>query len=435
VATLTEIATGTARDGVRRLVMARMRRDGSLFGQLLDPRSRPDPYPVYARIREAGAAVPAYVGAVTADHATVEAVLRSPGTRTATTARGEEMDGPWLERWLFGPPARGDLVEPVGPESMIGMDGVDHARLRGLASAAFTPAAIARLRGDLTSLVEELLDEAVAQPAFDLMATFANVFPVLAICQVLGIPREDHERFKAWGTAVASDLDALTSAGAERAATAALGELSAYLTDLVEQRRRDPGDDVLSSLVHVEDDGRRLTDRELLATTMLLLVAGFETTVNLLGNGALALACHPEQTAWLRADPTRVPGAVEELLRFDAPVQLTARYTGVPLTTERGEVPVGQQVMLLLAGANRDPAVFPDPDALDLSRDNARRHLAFASGAHYCLGASLARLEGEVAFTALLERLPELRLAGPAKRRSTFVLRGLSSLPLVGAGR
>ena len=291
---------------------------------------------------------------------------------------------------------------------------------------------MARLRPRLTAIAHELLDEVTVADTFDLMDGFADVFPVLAICEVLGIPERDHRQFKAWGNAVAADLDALVPSHRQRAATRALGELGDYMGDLIARRRRDPGDDLVSRLAMVDHDGDQLTDREVVSTSMLLLIAGFETTTNLLGNGTLALVRNRDQLDWLRADLAQVPNAVEELLRFDSPVQMSARFLGEPMEAADGTVvPAGSAITLFLGAANRDPEVFADPHRLDLARADARKHLAFASGPHYCLGAALARLEGEIAFTALLERLGDLRLAGEPRRRPTFVLRGMESLPLV----
>ncbi len=426
---------GLARDSVRSALLAGLRVRGDFLGDWLDPRHRDDPYPLYRRIRDQGRVAVTPIGPMTADHVTCDRILRHPETTTATAGHDNLPEASWFERWMFGGPDRGDLVDPLGPESMIGTDAPDHTRLRRLVSRVFTPSSIADLRPRLTAIAEELVDTARQQDSFDLMADVAHVFPVRAICEVLGIPEADHRRFKEWGSDLAVDLDLLVPAHRQRAAIVALRELSDYLSALLRERRRDPGDDLLSRLVQVEEDGDQLTERELLATCLLLLVAGFETTVNLVGNGTLALVRHRDQLDWLREDLTRVPLAVEELLRFDSPVQLSVRNVAGSLREDLDELPEGGPVLLVLGGANRDPDVFPDPDRLDLARPNARRHLAFASGPHYCLGAALARLEGEIALTTLLDRMGDLRLAGRPRRRPTFVLRGLDSLPLVSTPR
>ena len=274
-----------------------------------------------------------------------------------------------------------------------------------------------------------MLEEARREPTFDLMSSFAGALPVTAICELLGIPEQDRARFKKWGGDVAADLDALTPAHQQRAATAALGEMQAYFEKLLPWRRVNPGDDILSQLLEGDGDDR-LTERELLVLSCLLVLAGFETTVNLIGNGAMALLQHPGQLAILRDDPALIPAAVEELLRFDAPVQVIARVAAEDLEIAGAHIPAGVMLSVMIGGANRDPAVFDDPARLDVTRDNARRHLSFANGPHHCLGASLARLEADIAFTLLLDRVPDLRLAGPPKRRRTYVMRGYQSIPL-----
>lgn len=430
--TVMEVANGALRDTVRAALMATARLRGGLAADLFGPANREDPYPVYDRLRDVGPVANLPIGVISAHHATCNAVLRNPATTTATAARGADEHTPAFQRWLFGAPRRDHVIDPIGPDSIIGMDGPAHARVRRLVSGEFTPAAVQRLRPRLTTIAHDLLERTADQPTFDLMADYADTLPVLAVCEVLGIPERDHRQFKEWGNAVAADLDAMVPAPRQRAATRALAELGDYFAALIEQRRREPGDDMISRLALVEQDGDRLTDREVVSTSMLLLIAGFETTTNLLGNGTLALLRNRDQLDWLRADLDRVPNAVEELLRYDSPVQMSARFLGEPMTASDGTVvPAGSAITLVLGGANRDPEVFDDPHRLDLARPDARKHLAFASGPHFCLGAALARLEGEIAFTALLEHHGDLRLAGTPVRRPTFVLRGLDALPLV----
>ncbi len=428
-----EVAQGAIRDTARLAAFRLLRQRDDPMGRLFDPAHREDPYTLYDELRQQGPVTMGPINALTVNHDVATRVFRHPATRTGTAARNEMANANALQRWLFKSPDRGDLVDPLGAESMIGLDGSEHARLRRLVSAEFTPSSIAQLRPRLESIAHALVDD-IDRSGFDLMDDFANVFPVMAICEVLGIPEADHRQFKAWGTALAADLDAIVPAPKQRAATVALRELTRYLQSLIRARRRDPGEDLLSRLAILEQDGDHLTDRELLSTCMLLLVAGFETTTNLIGNGTLALLHDRDQLDWLRADLGRAPNAVEELLRFDSPVQLSSRFVGEALPVAGGgTLPVGQPLIIFLGGANRDPEVFDDPNRLDLARPDARRHLAFASGPHYCLGAALARLEGEIAFTTLLDRLGDLRLVGPPVRRPTFVLRGLHSLPLSAA--
>jgi cytochrome P450 len=424
---VTEVVRGTAREGVARTMLWVMRRSGDPGVRLLDKRMRVDPYGHYDTLRAAGPLVPSRLGWLTASHGIADTVLRHP-----RFGHGEPQPATDPVSRALQPPVAPDLVDPVGPESMIGMDPPDHTRLRGLVSKVFTARAIERLTPRVDVLANELLDGPARSGRFDLMADFAGPLPVLVICEVLGIPSGQRAQFSQWGRHLAAALDLTLSASANRRATAALRALHIYFDGLFEQRRKDPGEDLLSRLLHVEDQGDVLSHRELMATCLILLLAGFETTVNLLGNGTLALMRNPDQLALLREQPELMGNAVEEMLRYDSPVQLTARIALDDVELGGTTVHAGRSVMTILAGANRDPSVFEDPHRFDVARANARRHLAFASGPHHCLGAALSRLEGAVAFRALLARFPTLELAGPVRRRPTFLLRGLEQLPLAG---
>ena len=278
-----------------------------------------------------------------------------------------------------------------------------------------------------------LLDGVRGRSTFDLMAEVAYPLPVLVICELLGVPEADRDRFGVWSAALAEALDNLTLNNPEvlaRCNAAATG-LTEYFRDLVRIRRSAPRDDLLSGLIAAEEHGDRLTEDELLGTCVLLFFAGHETTVNLIGNGTLALLRHPVELERLRAEPALLPNAVEELLRYDSPVQRTGRTVLEEVEIGGHVLQAGYRVNLLLGAANRDPAQFSDPDRLNVTRPNASQHLSFASGIHYCVGAPLARLEAQLAIGALLRRFPDLRLAivSPAWRR-TFVLRGLTALPV-----
>ncbi|WP_246186897.1 cytochrome P450 [Microlunatus speluncae] len=422
---------GGVRDAVRAAAMAGLRARGDVLGQLMSPKMITDPYPTYRRLREQGPVVETAMGAISLRYAICGPLLRHPSTVTGTSMRREITAGTGkVQQWLFGSPSRDGLVDPTGPDSMISKNPPDHTRLRKLVSKVFTPASIGALRPRLTEIAAGLVDRARTADSFDLMRDVAGVFPVLAICEILAIPQPDHERFRQWGSDLAADLDAMAPAARQRAANASLEALQGYFVDLVAARRQSPGDDLVSGLIAVEEEGERLTTNELLATCMLLLFAGFETTVNLIGNGALALIQNQDQLRLLRDDHELIPGAVEELLRFDPPIQLSSRVPTIDIEIDGTVLPAGRPVSLMLAGANRDPEVFTDPDRLDVTRANARKHLSFAAGPHHCLGAALARLEAEIMFRLLLERLGDLRPAGEPRRRPTFVLRGLTSLPL-----
>lgn len=407
---------------------------GDPGAQVFTGPGRLNPYPIYRRIRERGPLVRTGVGLMSASHATTDQVLRDPRFTSVAPERGEPGLVDRVVAAAVMDPATAissvtTVPNPVGPESMIGMDPPDHTRLRRLVARAFTPRSIAAWRPRVERLAEDLLDQAGRDGEFDLVPSYAAALPILAICEILGIPGQDRDRFREWGDAVASTLDIVGPVEQARAGVA-LDELDAYFTRLFDQRRREPGDEVIDTLLAAEATGEAITSREVMATVLLLLVAGFETTVNLIGNGALLLLKHPEQMALLREDPTLIPNAVEEFLRYDPPVQQDGRMAKEDLELAGLPVRRGEPISVLLGGANRDPAVFADPERFDVTRTDADRHLAFASGIHYCLGASLARLEGEIAFTALLRRFDGIEKAGPSRRRRGLILRGLDSLPL-----
>ncbi|GAB3838009.1 hypothetical protein GCM10029963_03600 [Micromonospora andamanensis] len=304
-------------------------------------------------------------------------------------------------------------IGPIDPPSMLVTDPPGHTRYRRLVVKVFTARAIEGLRPRVERHCAELLDElgraAPDRGPVDLVAHYASLLPVTMIAEILGVPPQLRQRFLDWGSAISPALDLGLSLGQFRRVETGVRQLDAWLRGHFARLRADPGDDLLSQLVLLDSDGERLTDDELVALAGLLMAAGFETTVNLLGTGTALLLAHPEQLALLRAEPHRWPNAVEEILRYDSPVQTTARYcrtdtavAGVPI--RRGEV-----VVPMLGGANRDPAVFTDPDRFDVTRGNARDHLAFSSGAHYCLGANLARLEGRSDCAACSTGIPTWR--------------------------
>lgn len=326
-----------------------------------------------------------------------------------------------------------------GPEgswlalSMLFRDPPDHTRLRALVSKAFTPRVVETLRGRIQDIVDRSLDRVAGAPRMDVIEELAYPLPVAVISDLLGVPAEDSEAVKEWSRDVARALDAIAlPVGPDviergRRATAAMAE---YFRSLIGERRRQPDSDLLSGLVEAEEAGDRLTERELLATCVLLYVAGHETTVNLIGNGLLALLRHPVERRRLQGDLGLLPGAIEELLRYDGPVQRTGRMAACDVEIAGVPIPEGSLVLGLLGAANRDPARFDEPDRLDLGRDEPR-HLAFGAGIHYCLGGPLARLEAQVAIGTVLRRFPAMTLdiERPAWRPSS-TLRGLEALPV-----
>jgi cytochrome P450 len=319
--------------------------------------------------------------------------------------------------------------------NMLDLDDPDHARLRALVSKVFTPRLIERLRGRIVALCEELLDamerERRRKGEAELVAGYALPLPATVITALLGVPPEDHAKFHQWSNrlvSVSSKRDML------RAVPAALAFVR-YLRKLIEKRRMDPQDDLLTALIRAEESGDSLSEDELLAMAFLLLVAGYETTVNLIASSTLALLERPEQADALRNDPSLVKPAVEELLRYTSPVEMaTERYPREDVEIEGTTIPRGELVLAVLGSANRDERHFEDPDVFDITRD-PNRHLAFGrGGVHHCLGAPLARMEGQIAISALLRCFPNLRLAAAPEslswRRGVF-LRGLERLPLV----
>lgn len=262
------------------------------------------------------------------------------------------------------------------------------------------------------------------------MEAIASPLPIAVICHLLGVPAEDQGKFRAWGHAVASTLDIQSAAGSESRTRASELALNLYLKEMVRRRRAEPDESLLSALIAAEEDGDRLSADELVSTALLLLVAGFETTTNLVGNGTVALTGDPEQWRRLSEQPGLVPGAVEEFLRYDSPVQLTSRVATEDLELEGEQIRAGQAIVVAIGGANRDPEVFAQPDRLDIERVDAGKHLSFSLGIHHCLGAALARLEGKVAFEELTRRFPDLRLAGPPERSPLLVLRGYEQIPV-----
>jgi pimeloyl-[acyl-carrier protein] synthase len=397
-------------------------------GILFDP-TRPalrvDPYPFYRRLRERDPVHRSYPasGWVLSRYEDILAVL---GDRRYSSDE---------RNWKRYPRMRAKNRRAGIPDayetklvSMLRSDPPDHTRLRGLVSKAFTPRAVERMRPRLEAVVTELLDAVEKRGEMELVRDFGAPLPVTIIAEMLGIPTEDRDKFRHWSDEVIGTLGDSTDE-VRRRSFVAVAELHRYLEEQVALRRKDPRDDLLSGLVAAEEEGTQLSLLELLTTCVLLLVAGNETTTNLIGNGLLALLANPEQLALLREEPKRIPAAIEELLRFDSPVQLTSRLALDPGQIAGHKVRPGQQIVLLLGAGNRDPARFPEPDRLDVTRENVR-HLSFSHGAHFCLGAQLARLEAEVAFTALFERLDNIRLAGPLTWSTNTILRGPRTAPL-----
>jgi len=418
---------GLARIGIR----AAARRGDPQAAFLLDPELRADPYPFYAKIRARDALVTGGFLLATARHDVATAVLRSDAFGVGFHSR--PLPAPFaLMRWL------GQWHRPIGPvdpPSMLVVDPPVHTRYRKLVSKVFTPRAIEALRPRIAELCEEILDRiGTRDGGVDLIAEYASQVPVTVIAEILGVPVAMREQFLRWGATAASTLDLGLTLRRYAATEVAIRQGNRWMRGHLRRLRAEPGEDLLSRLVHVEDggaDGRaRLTEDELIATAGLLLGAGFETTVNLIGTGTALLAAHPDQRESLGQDPHRWRNAVEEILRYDSPVQNTGRVCRTATEVAGRRIRPNSVVSVLIGGANRDPAVFEDPDRFDVTRANARDHLAFSGGVHFCLGAALARLEGQIALQALFSRYPDLALAGEPHRRPTRILRGYDAMPV-----
>ncbi len=415
------------RHGMPAVYLARAARRGDPVGRLLrDPAVRDEPYALHEQLRAAGPLVPSALGLVTASHAVTQEVLRSD----AFGVGWDRSRVPGLVGWAL---RFGDELDASGvaePPSMLVVDPPDHTRFRRLVSRAFTPRATAAFEPMIRRTADALLDDlSGAGGPVDLVDRYAAQLPVLVIAELLGVPTDRREDFLRWGAAAAATLDAGLPLRRYLAAERGLRAMHAFLRDHFDRLRRDPGDDLVSRLVGLPGE-EALTERELHATVMLLLGAGFETTVNLLGNAVVALDGHRDQWAALREEPAGWANAVEEVLRYDSPVQLTGRTARTDVEVAGRRLPAGTRVTVLLGAANRDPDVFADPARFDVTRRNARDHLAFSGGVHYCLGAGLARLEAEVALRAVSERFPGLRVAGRPVRRDLRTLRGFEVLPV-----
>jgi cytochrome P450 len=386
----------------------------------IDPEFVADPYPMYHRLRAEDPVHHSPLGFwVLTRYEDVVASLRDPRlAKEAIAAFVAERLG----------------VTPLGIGlSMLDRDPPDHTRLRSLVSKAFTPRVVEVLRSHIQQIVDGLLDRAEDRRSMDLIEDFAYPLPVIVICEMLGVPVADQERFKGWGLDIARGLDGVLlgpDSPVIQRSTESRSALAGYFRELIAERRSTPRADMLTDLIAAEEAGDKLTENELLATCILLLVAGHETTVNLIGNGTLALLRHPDQLQRLRDNPGLIGTAVEELLRFDGPVQRTARIPSEDVTIGGKLIPKGDMVMPFIGAADRDPAQFTEPDRLDIGRTD-NRHIAFGWGIHFCLGAPLARVEGQIAINTLVRRLPKLALAteAPAFRQS-LTLRGLSALPV-----
>ena len=386
----------------------------------LSPRVYTDPYPTYERLRDKDPVhwSPLLDSWVFSRYKHVDSILRDHKRFSNDTSKR-------------GNPSHIDeSFDLQSQPSMLFRDPPDHTRLRALVSRAFTPAVVEGLAGHIRAIADGLLDQVDDPSGFDLMEAIAAPLPVIVIAELLGVPTEDRPQFQIWSRHRARGLEPNITDKERRLVSEAGKELDAYFLGIIDQRRREPQDDLISGLVAAEEAGDKLSQTELLAMLRLLLIAGNETTTKLIGNGMLALLRNPEQLEALRQSPDLMPSAIEELLRYDAPVQLDIRAALEDVAFDGRHVKKGQGVIVLLGSANRDPEMFSEPQRLDLSRQEAN-HIAFGRGIHHCLGASLARLEGRLTFEALLERFADIRLQTDRPVfRDNIILRGLEVLPV-----
>jgi cytochrome P450 len=421
------VARWAPRHGAARVLLARAARTGDLrAGMIMDPAAAAEPFEGYERIRRRGRLVAGSLLYTTVDYEIADTVLRSDAF--GTPASPERMPRPL--RVIAGLFPDELATGPVDPPSMLAVDPPVHTRYRRLVSAAFTSRATEALRARTEELTGQLLADLERGPhTVDLVERLATPLPVTVIAEVLGIPVPMREQVLRWGHAASPALDIGLRYREFKQTEQAIRAFNGYMREHLRQLAERPGPDILSRLVTVRSGTERLTEAEVLAIASLLLAAGFETTVNLLGSGIVLLLDHPEQLRRLREEPDRWPNAVEEILRYDSPVQNTARRALHDTEVAGFAVREGTIIGIMIGGANRDPAHFPDPAVFDIRRPNARDHLSFSAGVHFCLGAALARMEAQTVLPRLFERFPHLRLAGAPTRRPTRTLHGYQTIP------
>ena len=402
-------------------------RRGDLQSRLLvDPEVHADPVPFYEELRRRGPLIRSREGYLTADHGVAFELLRSDDFRVLI--QGSSLPAPlrWLERHT-----RSDLLHPLWPPSLLAVEPPEHTRYRKTVSSVFTTRRIAMLRDSVDDTAAALLAKLSTESGVvDIVDRYCAQLPVTVISELLGVPDSERARILQFGELAAPSLDFGLSWPEYQQVERGLEGFNEWLVTHLDALRRNPSDSLLSQLTEASDAEYRLRDDELRGIAGLVLAAGFETTVNLLGNGIRLLLEHPDQLALLQDDPSLWSGAVEEILRYDSPVQLTVRLALRDTVVADRQIRAGEMVVLYLGAANRDPAVFEDPDRFDVRRPNAGRHLAFSGGRHFCLGAALARAEGEVGLRRVFSSFPGAELAGSGERRHTRVLRGWAELPV-----
>ncbi len=393
----------------------------------LSPEFLADPYPTFARFREEAPIFWSEKGKywIATRYEDIHEILRDLSYEKQ------------LQRWRqVNPLAK--IIPPVQKLLknravwMLNQDPPDHTRLRSLVNRAFTPKMVENMRDHIRDIANQLIDELGDKKEFDLVREYAFPLPVTVIAEMLGIPASDRDKFKEWSTKMTDTLEPGFNLNSMTQANHATEELVEYLKPLVAQRRKEPREDLISALVAAEEDGAKLTEEELLGNCILILVAGHETTVNLIGNATITFLRHPEQLEMIKNDPALVAGAINEVLRYESPVQMVRRLAGEPMEIAGQKIKEHDMLLLLLGSANRDPAMFADPDRFDIRRENSKKHLSFGHGIHHCLGFSLAEAEGQIAIRTLFERMPDLKMKDEhVQIRTPFALRGPKALTVV----
>lgn len=419
--TLHGFVRGVARIGARR---------GDLQGRLIaDPAVHQDPVSFYEEVRARGRLVRSRIGHLTADHGIAHELLRSEDFRVLSIGSNLPAPARWLERRTCD-----EKLHPLRPPSLLAVEPPEHTRYRKTVSSVFTPRAVTALRDGVEQTARALLDQLSAEPGVvDIVERYCSQLPVAIISDILGVPERDRPHILEFGELAAPSLDFGLTWSQYRRVQRGISGFTRWLAEHLAQLRRTPGDDLMSQIIQQAQSGSAetyLDELELQAIAGLVLAAGFETTVNLLGNGIRMLLDAPEHVQTLTQRPQLWPNAVEEILRLESPVQLTARIALNDTEIAGTHIKRGELVVIYLAAANRDPAVFADPHRFDIERANAGRHLAFSGGRHFCLGAALARAEGEVGLRTFFDRFPEVQSAGAGSRRDTQILRGWSTLPV-----
>ncbi|WP_306361345.1 cytochrome P450 [Nocardia sp. CC227C] len=407
--------------GVPRLVLRVQTMRGDTFAKMMGPQGISDPHPFIEHIRAQGKLVKTPLPWATCDYELSRMILRDSrfGVRSSARIKIPAVLQKFANR--VPPPAN-----PADPPAMLRLNPPEHAKMRKPVVSAFTPRAVGRLRDRVETVTAELLDALPSGGSVDLVETFASRVPIAIIFEILGMPDEDQDKFLFWGEEMTPMLDVGISWPRYHRAMRAAQQLNDYLDQHIDRLRREPGEDILSTMI----GSGELDQYALKANASIIIGAGFETTANLIASAITLLLRHPDQLDRLRAEPELWPNAVEEVLRYEPPVFITARQALTDVELEGVQLHTGDMIMLSLAGANRDPEVFADPQRFDITRPNAKEHLAFSSGVHSCFGANLARMEAAYALRALFERFPDMQAAAPPRLRPQLTFRGYGNVPV-----